>query len=186
MKKNNFTVTVPFPAWDGIFQTVRVCDTLRRNEMLKGVPVCGMPRRITMKHIRGDDDLMSVAVEYWYTDGCFANVSLVGHNDDEYGTSWKLIGLRLRWRDRDLKLPAGEEKLDILLTTEQIEGIDDRVFDSHSVDTRVDEIAFPIRAAWERQQAWLAASKNNNAVGKFSDGVYSNLGAPRPDWKERS
>lgn len=99
------TISIPFPAWDGIIQVNAICDELRRNELLKGVLVQGTPRRITMRSgqpIIGFDDVK--VVEYWFTSGCYATATLGGRNDSHYGMGWELVELRLRWKDEGKKV----------------------------------------------------------------------------------
>jgi len=122
MKKQNLTISIPFPAWDGIFKVSQIADELRRHEMLKGIPTwLNTPRRITIRQgeiVEGLDDVK--VVEYWYTSGCYVTVIMEGHDHPSYGTSWKLVDLRIRWRDFILHLPTDEERLELSLHVDQL------------------------------------------------------------------
>ncbi len=116
------TITIPFPAWEGIFQINNICDELRRNEVLRGIPVHRTPRRITIKDIGTDAAILDdvKVIEYWFPGGCYATVTTNGDYDIDYGTSWTLTSLRLRWKDEVLELPEIDEKVELRLSTEQI------------------------------------------------------------------
>ena len=214
MKKNEkFDVTVPFPAWDGIFQVNYICGELRRNEMLKGVPDLRTPRRITMKPAPvtdGFDDCK--VVEYWFTGGCFANAALGGRDDDHYGTSWRIVSLRLRWRDTGLGLRMDDEKIiDVQLKAEQLQAIrltsqlrrglsyyegrsnygqaQEQLAEAIAAsDAVIAELAAPIRAAYERQRIWVATLEAQREGREFSwlPGNEPTLppSPPAPEWKK--
>lgn len=123
-EEDMFNLTIPFPAWDGIFQINEICDELRRNEIFRGIPVHRTPRRITMKAgsaMEGFDDVQ--VVEYGFTNGCYVTATLGGQHDDHYGTGWKLVALTLRWKDCVLGLPMADEKISFQMNTNQLKAV---------------------------------------------------------------
>lgn len=197
--KKILKISIPFPAWDGIFQVNSICGELRRNEMLKGIPVHRTPRRITLKFF---DDIK--VVEYWFTDGCYATANLRGHADESYGTSWELVTLRLRWKDHVLGLPMAEERLELRLDANQLKAIGLtsylrshlRDYEGHAnlslaqahlaeaatiSDAVIAEAAAPILAAYERQQIWVATIATQREEGRLSSPP---LGQPTVEWKK--
>lgn len=211
-EKEKFDVTIPFPAWDGIFQVNYICAELRRNEMLKGIPVHRTPRRITMKPAPAAEGFNDVKVaEYWFTDGCYATATLGGLYDGHYGTSWEMATLRLRWKDHVLGLPMAEEKIELRLDSTQLKAIGLtsylrshlRDYEGHPnlpgaqahlaaaasiSDAIIAELAAPIRVAYERQQVWLATLEAEREGREFSwfPGNEPKLppAAPAPVWKQ--
>lgn len=186
------TISIPFPAWDGIFQMNNVCSELRRNEMLKGIPVHQTPRRITVQQKGKQEGFDDVKVaEYWFTGGCYATVTLGGHDDDHYGTSWELVEMRLRWKDSILGLPMVDEKIDLRLNAEQLKAISlTSYLRSHlpdyegrtnyaeaqahlaeaamTSDAIIARLAAPIYSAYERQQVWIATLEAEREGREFS------------------
>ena len=162
--------------------------------MLKGIPVDRTPRRITMSPLpsvpqRFDDCKF---IEYWFTDGCFSKATIGGHEDGQFGTSWTLLYLLLRWRDNNkLGLPAGEDRLSIQIDEVQLRAIGLTsylrshlgIYEGNSglrgalallqasekaSDAIIDELAAGIRAAYERQQVWLATIAAEREGREFS------------------
>jgi hypothetical protein len=211
-----FKVKIPFPAWDGVFHVYRVCDELRRNEMLKGISVHRTPRSISMgpaPAIEGFDD--TVSVQYWYSNGCKAVAMLAGRNDQAYGTTWALKGLTVEWQDRALGLPVGEDRLALQLDTDQVEALNlttylrrhlgdyegRETFDEAKADLAenelisdaiADKLAAPFRAVYERQKicrATLAACNEGREFSWMPGCAARPLPAPPlciPKWKEDS
>jgi len=98
------TITIPYPAWDGIFRISDVVNELRRSSDFLGQVLpedLNNPRRITLRQApppgEGNFDDCLV-VDYWWPGGFYATATLAGR-DTHYGTTWQIINLRLRWDD---------------------------------------------------------------------------------------
>ncbi|HUX35944.1 MAG TPA: hypothetical protein VMV71_02835 [Candidatus Paceibacterota bacterium] len=116
------TISIPFPAWDTIFQVGDICDELRRNDSLRGIPVHRTPRRIEILE-KGEGQIDDVKViECWFTQGCYVTATIRG-SDDSYGTSWKIVSLWIRWSDHVLHLPCDEEKVSLRINENQVAAI---------------------------------------------------------------
>ena len=151
--KGAFEVTIPFPAWEGLFKAQRICAILQQHEFLQEISnFAWVPRRITMKSIaavKGFDD--AIAVEFWFTRGSYLN-AVLGGRDTGYGTSWYLVSLRIRWKDHLHMLPSVDERMNICLDSGIIETID---MGGDAGKAAIAHLADPIRVTCEEHRAWM-------------------------------
>lgn len=99
-KEKSFDVRVPFAAWIGIHLVNEVCAQLRKFDAFGGLPNLNNPRRIKGRILGkggGFDDM--VIAKYWMTGSHYVTAHLGGHHNDHFGTQWKLVALRLQWRE---------------------------------------------------------------------------------------
>lgn len=102
------TISIPFPAWEGIFTISGVVARLRRNEFLGQVLPKNLnnPRRITLRGAPLPEELKDqwdfddcLVIDYWWPGGTYVRLRLGGLTHSDGTTWWRPIGIRLRWVD---------------------------------------------------------------------------------------